>query len=129
MSRAIRLLGVILAGLIVGMVAWRVASRRRSLPCPPWLAWLLENPITEGTSGQKLLDYLELGPAMRVLDVGCGTGRLSIPVARRMEPTGSVVGIDIQAGMVQRAAARARQAGVTNVQLGQCRRQLSICKP
>jgi SAM-dependent methyltransferase len=47
----------------------------------------------------------------RVLDFGCGVGRLSLPLAERFE---TVVGVDIAPSMIEAAEARAREAGVTN---------------
>ena len=52
-----------------------------------------------------------VGPGSRVLDVACGTGVLSREVARRVGPTGSVTGIDIDPGMLAVAARRA--SGIT----------------
>jgi ubiquinone/menaquinone biosynthesis C-methylase UbiE len=53
---------------------------------------------------------------MRVLDAGCGPGRLTIPVAKEIGSQGSVVALDIQDGMLQRAQAKAQAAQLTNIQ-------------
>lgn len=94
---------------------WRMLSRRRSMPCPPWLGWLLENPFTEGISGEAILDQLGIEPGMRVLDVGCGPGRLSVPAAKRVGSAGEVVAVDIQPEMLRRAQVKAAAAGVENI--------------
>ena len=89
-----------LVGLI-GLVAviWRVGSRRRSVPCPVWLRWLVEldNPFTKTNRAAVIVERLELEPGMAVLDAG--PGRLAIPIARQVGPQGEVVAMDIQAGM------------------------------
>ena len=95
---------------------WRIASRLRNLPCPVWLRWLVEldNPWARNSSS-SIIAQLELQPGMKVLDVGCGPGRVSVPIANRVGPDGEVVGIDIQMGMLRRAEERARKANVRNV--------------
>ncbi|HET8868073.1 MAG TPA: class I SAM-dependent methyltransferase [Agrococcus sp.] len=55
-------------------------------------------------------------PGMRILDVGCGPGSISIDLARRVGDGGLVVGIDASAEVVETARAAAAQAGVTNVE-------------
>jgi ubiquinone/menaquinone biosynthesis C-methylase UbiE len=44
--------------------------------------------------GKLLIQDLALQPGERVLDIGCGTGRLGAYVADSVAPNGSVVGID-----------------------------------
>jgi ubiquinone/menaquinone biosynthesis C-methylase UbiE len=57
-------------------------------------------------------DDLQLRPGERVLDVGCGPGRLAMVIAERVSPTGSVDGIDPSAEMINRATTRANKNGV-----------------
>jgi ubiquinone/menaquinone biosynthesis C-methylase UbiE len=64
---------------------------------------------------QTTLDRIGLRPGQRVLEVGPGPGRLLIPAAKRVQPGGEVVGLDIQPGMIERLNARAAQAGVSNL--------------
>jgi len=56
-------------------------------------------------------EVLELNPRMSALDVGAGTGRLSILLADRV---GSVVVTDPSAGMVQVARERIEEAGLSD---------------
>jgi ubiquinone/menaquinone biosynthesis C-methylase UbiE len=115
MSASIR---IGLVGLIILIVlAWRLASRRYSLPCPVWLRWLVEldNPFTRTNRADAIVHNLELRPGMKVLDVGCGPGRLTIPIAREVTPQGEVVAMDIQAGMLRRAQEKAQAASLTNI--------------
>jgi ubiquinone/menaquinone biosynthesis C-methylase UbiE len=106
-----------LAALMIGAnLRWRRASRHRSLPCPSWLAWTLESSLMGRLMGtQATLNRLYLQPGLRLLEVGPGPGRLLIPAARRVAPGGEAVGLDIQAGMVERLKVRASQAALSNL--------------
>ena len=52
---------------------------------------------------------------MRILDAGCGTGRVTIPAAERVGPAGEVVALDVQEGMLERVRQRATDRGLGNV--------------
>jgi SAM-dependent methyltransferase len=54
-----------------------------------------------------------LRPRMRVLDVGCGPGSITLGLAETVTP-GEVVGIDLQPAQVERARALATGRGVAN---------------
>ncbi len=108
-----------LVGLIILFVlAWRLASRRYSLPCPVWLRWLVEldNPFTETNRAEVIIRHLDLQPGMQVLDIGCGPGRLTIPLARQVGSQGQVLAIDLQPGMLRRAQEKAQAANLSNIQ-------------
>ena len=66
----------------------------------------LLKPIT-----RRLLLEAGLQPGMRVLDIGCGSGDVSLLLADMVGPTGSVVGIDRSPAAVTLARDRARAAG------------------
>lgn len=109
--------------LVLSLVAapalwWRRAARRRPLPCPAWLSWLLDNPYTKALAGaETLLDRASVEPGMRVLDVGCGPGRVTIPAAERVGPSGEVVALDVQEAMLARLGQRIAERGLANVRL------------
>lgn len=54
---------------------------------------------------ERVIDRLGLGPAARILDAGCGSGRNMVELARR----GSVTGVEVSD--TSAALARAREAG------------------
>jgi ubiquinone/menaquinone biosynthesis C-methylase UbiE len=62
-----------------------------------------------------VLDAAELQPGQRVLDVGCGSGDVTLLAARRVGPRGLALGVDESRSMIERARRRACEAGVTNV--------------
>jgi SAM-dependent methyltransferase len=67
-------------------------------------------PITE-----RLLRGAGIGPGMRVLDLGCGAGDVSMLAAELVGPTGSVVGIDRSQEVIAVARERARTAKLQHV--------------
>jgi ubiquinone/menaquinone biosynthesis C-methylase UbiE len=92
---------------------WRRASRNQVIPCPAWLAGTLINPFSRWIP--PALDRLELEPGLRVLDVGSGPGRLSIPVAQAVGPKGEVVALDLQPGMIRLLDNRIAASNARNV--------------
>jgi ubiquinone/menaquinone biosynthesis C-methylase UbiE len=67
---------------------------------------------TAQNSAAYLLPLLR--PDLRLLDVGCGPGTLTVDLARRVAP-GRVVGVDLVGSVIEEASAHAREAGVVNV--------------
>ena len=55
-----------------------------------------------------------LAPGLRLLDVGCGPGTITVDLARRVAP-GEVLGIDVAEEVVAKAEAHRREEGVENV--------------
>lgn len=114
--KALKILIKSLLFLVGVSLIWRWLSRNRSLPCPTWLASMLDSRWSDRLLGtQTTLDRIGLQPGQRVLEIGPGPGRLLIPAARQVLPEGEVFGLDIQPGMIERLKARAAQAGVSNL--------------
>ena len=74
----------------------------------------LYNDLTE-----QALRLAGLQPGMRVLDVGCGPGDVSLVAAGLVGPTGSVLGVDAAADIVEVARGRAAQQGLSVVSFQQ----------
>ena len=72
------------------MTEWDAQAYNRVSALQQWLA-------------AKSLGRLPLDGAERVLDVGCGDGKVTSEIARRL-PRGSVVGVDASHGMIAFAA-------------------------
>jgi ubiquinone/menaquinone biosynthesis C-methylase UbiE len=66
--------------------------------------------------GKRTVANLKLPAGARVLDVGCGTGASALPAARAVGNTGSVVGVDLSARLLERARMKAQAAGLDNVE-------------
>ena len=82
---------------------------------PKWLEYQAALDMQLEALGALTMDHARLVPGERVLDVGCGCGATTLALARRVGPGGTVEGIDVSTPMLARAAALARDAGVTNV--------------
>ena len=63
----------------------------------------------------RLFHAAGIGPGMRVLDVGSGIGDVAFLAARLVGPTGSVVGVDLDANALAFARSRAAEMKLTNV--------------
>jgi arsenite methyltransferase len=73
--------------------------------------------VTESFAGVgNPLALGELRAGDTVLDIGCGAGVDSILAARRVGPSGRVVGVDMTEEMVKKAKDNAVAAGVTNTE-------------
>jgi ubiquinone/menaquinone biosynthesis C-methylase UbiE len=80
------------------------------------LAWLLDNPLTNLVAGTGItLARIGVRPGEHGLDVGCGPGRLTIPAALRVGPTGSITALDVQPEMLARLQRRADEAEIANI--------------
>jgi SAM-dependent methyltransferase len=111
-----KLLQYTLIGVVGLAIAGLLRQRRRPVPIPPPLTFLFENPLVETFAGSELLaKRLGLAPGMRVLDAGCGPGRLTIPVARAVEPIGEVLALDSQRAMLEKLEHRLEAQSITNV--------------
>jgi len=68
-----------------------------------------------GAMNQRMIDHalalLDPGPHERVLDLFCGLGNFTLPLARRCA---QVVGVEGEAALVQRAHENARRNGIDN---------------
>jgi len=58
------------------------------------------------------LKYMAIRPEDRILDVGCGTGTLTLLAARQLGPQGAITGIDAAPRMIAIAQDKARRQGL-----------------
>jgi ubiquinone/menaquinone biosynthesis C-methylase UbiE len=63
----------------------------------------LEESMRKGQAAGRdaVLDYVRARPGMRVIDLCCGPGTLTIPLARDLNGAGEVIGVDLADGMLE----------------------------
>jgi SAM-dependent methyltransferase len=79
---------------------WNSAGGRR------WVERQQSQDVVLGPILQATLERAQVGQGERVVDIGCGTGASSIALAERVGPPGQVLGVDVSAPMLARAAER-----------------------
>jgi len=67
-------------------------------------------------ASMALLDRLGFIEGLECADIGCGTGDVTLELARRIGPTGKTVGFDIDLGALDVARAEAENARVASVE-------------
>lgn len=69
-------------------------------------------PVERSGFRKKQIEMVGLREGEKVLEVGCGTGSLSLPAKILVGDTGEVEGIDIAPRMVAKAQEKAKKAGL-----------------
>jgi ubiquinone/menaquinone biosynthesis C-methylase UbiE len=64
----------------------------------------------EARGRQRVLELVDAGPGMKVIDLACGPGNLTRRLAALVVPDGEVIGVDLAPGMI----ALARRAAIPN---------------
>jgi len=88
------------------------AATRRTHRCPWWLHYLLASPLRRMLESPRRILGPHVAPGMTVLDVGCGFGYASLPLARMVGPEGRVISVDVEPRVVAKLERRARRAGL-----------------
>ena len=87
----------------------RSADRPAGNICPWWLCPTFDNPLRRLIQDPDRILAGLVQPGETALDIGCGMGYFSIPLARLIGPEGSVICVDLQEQML--AGVRRRGAG------------------
>ena len=77
---------------------------------------LIEQSRIYGESTQRLCKRAGITEGMRVLDIGSGAGDVALTLAELVGPTGQVIGVDVNASILDTARQRAANVGMRNVE-------------
>ena len=88
---------------------------RKHHVCPWWVGYLIMSPLRKiGENPDAILRPL-VRPGMTAVDIGCGMGFFSLPLARMVGAEGRVVGVDVQRKMLSSLQRRARRKGLDRI--------------
>jgi 2-polyprenyl-3-methyl-5-hydroxy-6-metoxy-1,4-benzoquinol methylase len=90
----------------------RARAAGKSAVCPWWLLPTFDNPLRRLIQNPYRILGEWVRPGHTVVDLGCGMGYFSIPMARMASPGGQVICIDVQQQMLDGLRRRAEKAGV-----------------
>lgn len=116
LSRFIKLLLGLLGLFVVAQAVMRLVRRLYPFPVPPSVTRLLGGPVREWAQPRtSTLQAMGLAPGMSVLEVGPGSGFLTVEVARCIGPEGRLSAVDIEPQMVAQVKERVKAEGLQNV--------------
>ena len=76
--------------------------------------WKAKSAAMGKDATEALVEYASPQPGMKVLDLASGTGEPAITVATRVAPGGHVTALDLSKDLLETAAGRALERGLTN---------------
>jgi len=87
----------------------------RERVCPWWMCYTFDNPLRRLIHNPEaiLSPYVKAG--QRIIDIGPGMGYFTIPLARKVGPSGHVTAIDVQEKMLIALNRRAEKYGVSEI--------------
>jgi ubiquinone/menaquinone biosynthesis C-methylase UbiE len=83
--------------------------------CPWWLCFIFDNPFRRLIQNPDLILRGLVQPGQTVLDIGCGMGYFSLPLARLVGEKGTVICVDMQAEMLEATRRKAVKAGLDKI--------------
>lgn len=111
------------------MKAEEVREEQRQLwskAAPGWVRRQREGSPTVNIVTDGLIGMARIKRGDRVLDLACGAANPSLPIAERVGPSGSVLGLDVSGDMLQGARQLAEEAGLGNVEFRQIQSELDL---
>jgi len=95
----------------------RFKDLARSARATAYIAMLERPERAEFQKPEEVMKALELKPGLRVADIGAGSGYFTIPVAKAVGPTGTVLAEDISQEMIDYLNKRVQAEQLENLKL------------
>ena len=92
------------------------AAQLGSRETKEWIQNLDRPERIAGLKIDEVLAVLKLKPGDNVADIGAGTGAFSLPFAKTVAPSGRVYAVDIDPGLLDYIAQKAKKENVANIQ-------------
>jgi ubiquinone/menaquinone biosynthesis C-methylase UbiE len=83
--------------------------------CPSWLSFSLENGLRKKVHKPELLLKEFVKPGSVAVDIGCGPGYFSIPMAKLVGKDGKVISVDLQRRMLDKMNYSAKKHNVEDI--------------
>lgn len=80
--------------------------------CPWWLCWSFDNPLRRAFQNPYKMLSKFITPGDTVLDIGCGMGYFTVPMAEMVGEKGKVFAVDLQSKMLEMVKIRAEKKHV-----------------
>jgi 2-polyprenyl-3-methyl-5-hydroxy-6-metoxy-1,4-benzoquinol methylase len=111
-----RKLFLLTLGLVMSVGAAEAAAQLGSRETKEWIQNLDRPERIAGLKIDKVLPLLKLKPGDRVADIGAGTGAFSLPLAKTVAPSGKLYAVDVDSGLLDYIAQKAKKEDVENIQ-------------
>jgi ubiquinone/menaquinone biosynthesis C-methylase UbiE len=115
-NRHARTLFLITLGLVMFAGVINASAQLGSRETKEWIQNLDRPERIAGLKIDEVLAVLKLKPGDNVADIGSGTGAFSLPFAKTVAPSGKVYAVDIDPGLLEYIAQKAKKENVANIQ-------------
>ena len=106
---------LIALGLVM-LVAIEARAQLGSRETKEWIQNLDRPERIAGLKIDKVLPLLKLKPGDKVAYIGAGAGAFSLPLAKAVAPAGKVYAVDIDPGLLDYIAQKAKKENIDNIQ-------------
>jgi ubiquinone/menaquinone biosynthesis C-methylase UbiE len=94
---------------LLDKLLWRTGT------CPWWLCFTFDNPLRRIIQKPEKILHGLVHEGDTALDIGCGMGYFSLPLARMVGSSGKVICVDLQEKMLDAVRRKAERAGLIKV--------------